>query len=233
MDIDKLRRELDSWSTDDIVPGDLAALCAEASAELARLHAPAGDELPDDLRAPLHSLQADREYLVARIRKADDEEAGLLSESIRNRLSQIEEAAYRLNGRLRAPVEGEVGVVVRDLEAASDDLMQRTYSDRCDSPRCAIASNVATRAADLLQRLTGQVKTVLNREAATTARYDAKLDAAEAMLREAVGRLDPFARISSEGVIKAETGHITVTTCAEYFHEAAAFLTKLKDQSNG
>ena len=54
-------------------------------------------ELPDDLREPLHGLQADREWLVARIRKADDEEAALLSESIRNRLSQIEEAAYRLN----------------------------------------------------------------------------------------------------------------------------------------
>lgn len=56
-------------------------------------------ELPDDLRVPLHGLQADREWLVARIRTADDEEAGMLSESIRNRLSQIEEAAYRLNGR--------------------------------------------------------------------------------------------------------------------------------------
>jgi hypothetical protein len=56
-------------------------------------------ELPDDLRIPLHGLQTDREYLVARIRKADDEEAALLSESIRNRLSQIEEAAYRLNAR--------------------------------------------------------------------------------------------------------------------------------------
>lgn len=66
----------------------------------------ASGELPDDLRAPLHSLQADREYLVARIRKADDEEAALLSESIRNRLSQIEEAAYRLNA-LSQPPEAE------------------------------------------------------------------------------------------------------------------------------
>jgi hypothetical protein len=60
---------------------------------------PPSGELPDDLRVPLHGLQADREYLVARLRKADDEETVLLSESIRERLSQIEEAAYRLNAR--------------------------------------------------------------------------------------------------------------------------------------
>lgn len=92
-------------------------------AELALLRAPAGDELPDDLRAPLHSLQADREYLVARIRKADNEEVGLLSESIRDRLSQIEEAAYRLNGRLRAPAEArlrEAGELMRKMVAVYD-----------------------------------------------------------------------------------------------------------------
>ena len=58
--------------------------------------------------------------------------------------------------RLRAPV-GEVGEVVKDLEAASADLIQRTFSDRCGSPQCAIASNVATRAADLLTRLAARV----------------------------------------------------------------------------
>jgi len=92
-EVTRLREERDSFQRVGIA----------AEAELARLRAPAGDELPDDLRAPLHSLQADREYLVARIQKADDEEAGLLSESIRDRLSQIEEAAYRLNARLRSP----------------------------------------------------------------------------------------------------------------------------------
>lgn len=34
--------------------------------------------------------------------------------------------------------------------------------------------------------------------------------------------LEPFALMSSEGVITQETGHVTVTTCAEYFHRAAA-----------
>jgi hypothetical protein len=60
-------------------------------------------ELPDDMRCPLHSLRADVDYLVARIRKADDEEAGLLKGSIQNRLSQIEEAAYRMNAPASAP----------------------------------------------------------------------------------------------------------------------------------
>ncbi len=36
--------------------------------------------------------------------------------------------------------------------------------------------------------------------------------------------LEPFALISSEGVIKQETGHVTVITCAEYFHKARAVL---------
>ena len=110
--IDQLRKSVE-WSKSQEalkLHNDWLARAEAAEAELARLREPAGDELPDDLRAPLHSLQADREYLVARIRKADDEEVGLLSESIRNRLSQIEEAAYHLNGRLRAPA-GDVGEV--------------------------------------------------------------------------------------------------------------------------
>jgi len=41
-------------------------------------------------------------------------------------------------------------------------------------------------------------------------------------LREA---LEPFALISTEGVVKAETGHVTITTCAEYFHRAAQALS--------
>jgi hypothetical protein len=38
--------------------------------------------------------------------------------------------------------------------------------------------------------------------------------------------LEPFALISSEGVVKVEEGHVTVTTCAEYFHRARATLQK-------
>jgi hypothetical protein len=46
----------------------------------------------------------------------------------------------------------------------------------------------------------------------------------ETQLAAAEKALEPFALISSEGVIKKETGHVTVTTCAEYFHEARAAL---------
>jgi len=54
-------------------------------------------ELPDDMRVPLHELQADLDWLVARMVSEDAEVVSLCKESIRNRLSQIEEAAYRLN----------------------------------------------------------------------------------------------------------------------------------------
>jgi len=54
-------------------------------------------ELPDDMRVPLHELQADLDWLVARMVSEDAEVISLCKESIRNRLSQIEEAAYRLN----------------------------------------------------------------------------------------------------------------------------------------
>ena len=54
------------------------------------------NELPDDLRIPLHELQADLDYLTSRMRTADDEVFELLRESMRNRLSQIESASYRL-----------------------------------------------------------------------------------------------------------------------------------------
>lgn len=54
-------------------------------------------ELPDDLREPLHSLQADTKYLIARVVE-DGSVAGMMTDSILQRLSHIEEAAYRLNG---------------------------------------------------------------------------------------------------------------------------------------
>ena len=52
-------------------------------------------ELPDDLRIPLHSLQADVDWLAARI-VSDPDQVDLFKESIRNRLSQIEMASYRI-----------------------------------------------------------------------------------------------------------------------------------------
>lgn len=55
-------------------------------------------DLPDDLRLPLHSLQADVKYLIGRVLQ-DKETADMISENILQRLSHIEEAAYRLNAK--------------------------------------------------------------------------------------------------------------------------------------
>ncbi|WP_296200516.1 hypothetical protein [uncultured Hyphomicrobium sp.] len=52
-------------------------------------------------------------------------------------------------------------------------------------------------------------------------------------LRVAVEALDPFARIASEGVIRADKGHVTVTTCAEYFHAAVKALAALQAEQKG
>ena len=48
-----------------------------------------------------------------------------------------------------------------------------------------------------------------------------------AKLREAVEVIRPFAAISREGVVTTKTGHVRLTTCAEYFHEADAFLASI------
>lgn len=52
----------------------------------------------------------------------------------------------------------------------------------------------------------------------------AELKRLEAKLAATEKALEPFALISSEGVIKQQTGHVTVITCAEYFHKARAVL---------
>lgn len=52
------------------------------------------------------------------------------------------------------------------------------------------------------------------------------LEAENARLRKV---LEPFAFMSSEGVIKAREGHVEIVTCAEYFHEASALI----EQENG
>lgn len=49
-----------------------------------------------------------------------------------------------------------------------------------------------------------------------------------AKLREAVEVIRPFAAISREGVVTTKTGHVRLTTCAEYFHEADAFLATME-----
>lgn len=41
--------------------------------------------------------------------------------------------------------------------------------------------------------------------------------------------LEPFALMSAEGVIAEELGHVSVTTCAEYFHRARAALSRIQE----
>lgn len=53
----------------------------------------------------------------------------------------------------------------------------------------------------------------------------AKVQAAEADKARLSEALRPFALISSEGVVKAAQGHVTITTSAEYFHRACAALS--------
>ena len=47
-------------------------------------------------------------------------------------------------------------------------------------------------------------------------------------LKLAVEALEPFALMSSEGVVKQVEGHTTVVTCAEYFHRAASALAAIR-----
>jgi hypothetical protein len=66
----------------------------EHGAETVGRVAPAG-ELPDNLRIPLHSLQADVGYLFGRV-AADGSVASMMASSVLERLSLIETAALRL-----------------------------------------------------------------------------------------------------------------------------------------
>lgn len=66
---------------------------------------------------------------------------------------------------------------------------------------------------------------------AEVARGTAALATASAtQLKEQLGSLDgalqPFALIASEGVVTHKEGHVTITTCAEYFHRAAEALAR-------
>ncbi len=52
-------------------------------------------ELPDDLRIPLHELQADTRSNFGRV-AADGSVAGMFADHVLNKLSQVEMASYRL-----------------------------------------------------------------------------------------------------------------------------------------
>lgn len=62
-------------------------------------------ELPDDIRVPLHSLQADVDYLFGRV-VADASCVGAMAESVKHRLAALEAA---------------LNVLLTDAPAAADE----------------------------------------------------------------------------------------------------------------
>lgn len=167
MDIDKLRRELDAWSKDDIVPGDLAALCAEASAALARLravrdfnsHPKAPD--PDSavhraMELKLEAAEAELAGLrdlfrldeeqhanhIKELTKAHEARITKYADELARQRTRAEEAEAEL-ARLREPA-GDVGEVVAGLKDRVGDRKWMVDLDRD--------------AADLLLRQAGEIE---------------------------------------------------------------------------
>lgn len=63
------------------------------------------NELPDDIRVPLHSLQADVGYLIGRV-QADGSCGAAIAASITERLADIEKGIDRLRSQVSPVVEG-------------------------------------------------------------------------------------------------------------------------------
>jgi hypothetical protein len=53
------------------------------------------EELPDDIRVPLHSLQADMRWLFGRVAN-DPDAVGIVTDSVLERLSEIEAAVKKM-----------------------------------------------------------------------------------------------------------------------------------------
>jgi len=140
--------------------------------------------------------------------------------------------------RLRKPVtEGEVKGVVRSLSLIA-----------C-APRCEHASEcnctVLDNAADLIQRLAGQVAEAQQDRCVPTCheiadKAFAARDAAETRLREAVEVLKPFAKAGAIKLCGEWKDHerFCQTDVGFYLHfgdlrRATAFLSTLEDHSNG
>lgn len=106
--------------------------------------------------------------------------------------------------------------VVIETQANSIDKLERKVRHWQERAEKAEADNAAQAA-----RIKELENALLETAALLRART-AQAEALEAKLAAAQEALEPFALISSEGVIKQETGHVTVITCAEYFHKARA-----------
>lgn len=137
-------------------------------------------ELPDDLRIPLHGLQADAGYLIGRV-AADSSMAGLMLQSLETRLSQVAEAAYRLNGERADLLEAAKAALVQaegcwrehygeDPEAVEcptpqhigllRDAITKAEASSCDSPSGAAGSAAAPIAAPTPQPIASSVETL-------------------------------------------------------------------------
>lgn len=90
---------------------DANLIMLRALASLRSLASAPADELPDALRLPLHSLQADTRYLFGRVVAADGAVASMMADSVLNRLSQIETACYNLFLAPADPGAGRDGVI--------------------------------------------------------------------------------------------------------------------------
>jgi hypothetical protein len=89
-------------------------------------------ELPDNIRIPLHTLQADVRWLVMRV-AADDHIAGIMIDSILERLSQIETASYALtseNAALRAEVAAYKDALTPSAETKADYIGEIEFCER-------------------------------------------------------------------------------------------------------
>jgi hypothetical protein len=101
-------------------------------------------DLPDNIRIPLHELQADTRTSLARVAaEADYEIAMMYSDSIINKLSQIETACYQLIASHRA-----LEARVREFDLAMQSLTPGgseyvNNPQRCVTPRAIDPSMIS------------------------------------------------------------------------------------------
>ncbi len=109
-------------------------------------NAPSTVELPDDLRIPLHELQADAGYLVGRV-AADGSFSGLALQVLETKLSHVAEAAYRLNGSRHdlLQVLGRIAGQELSADMSVDDQLdadfEGAYNSIIELARAFIAAN--------------------------------------------------------------------------------------------
>lgn len=220
---------------------DVEKLIAELRAGL---ETPGADAWP--LRVKGYDLRALRDHIERVEKKAQDyhEDAQNYADIAKAQRERAEAAEAEL-ARLRKPVEGEVGEVLKRLSRevhGSPDINGR--------PRMVPLNPDGAAAAELIQRLAGQV-TERDAEISHMKLVAKNVDglwaidvedkaAAEAWLLEAVEVLKPFAKAGAIKLCGEWKDHerFCQTDVGFYLHfgdlrRATAFLAKLKDQSNG